>query len=87
MKFQQASVLQAYVAELFTERKTNMERQSIKDDTGWHFSTDALVWAEQFIAHKNKLGWSLEDIDEGLMLAWFANAMMSMHDHVERKKD
>jgi len=51
---------------------------------GWQHSTDALVWAEQFIAHKEKLNWSLEDIDEGLMLAWFANAMMSMHDHVER---
>jgi hypothetical protein len=53
----------------------------------WRGSADALVWAEQFIAHKEKLNWSLEDIDEGLMLAWFASAMMAMHDHVKRRED
>jgi len=29
--------------------------------------------------------WRIEDIDEGLMTGWFANAMMAMHDHVKRE--
>ena len=49
---------------------------------GWRGSTDALVWAKAFMEHKERNGWSLEDIDEGLMLAWFANAMMAMHDSI-----
>ena len=49
---------------------------------GWQRSTDASVWASAFMEHKERNGWSLEEIDEGLMLAWFANAMMAMHDSI-----
>jgi hypothetical protein len=38
-------------------------------------TTDAMVWAEEFVRLKIKNKWTLESIDEGLMLAWFANAM------------
>ena len=38
-------------------------------------TNDAMVWAKEFVATKNKMGWSLNDIDEGLMVGWFANAM------------
>ena len=38
-------------------------------------TTDAMVWAEEFVKIKNKQNWTLSDIDEGLMVAWFANAM------------
>lgn len=53
----------------------------------WHESTDAAVWAEQFVAHKEKLEWSLDSIDEGLMLAWFASAMMSVNDKARREHE
>ena len=36
-------------------------------------TTDAAVWAEQFCLIAKDLG--LEDIDEGWMIGWFANAM------------
>ena len=36
---------------------------------------DAQVWAKEFVKYKNKCGWTLDDIDEGLMIGWFANAM------------
>lgn len=38
-------------------------------------TNDAKVWAEAFEKAKNINGWNIDDIDEGLMLAWFANAM------------
>jgi hypothetical protein len=34
---------------------------------------DARAWAEAFVKHKESLGWKAEQIDEGLMLGWFAN--------------
>ena len=43
-------------------------------------TTDARVWAEQFIVTMQKNGWTLEDIDESLMLTWFANAMCAQMD-------
>ena len=46
-------------------------------------STNALKWAEAFIEHKHRNSWTAEDIDEGLMLGWFANAMMVRHDRVK----
>jgi len=38
-------------------------------------TNDAMVWAVEFCKTKKKINWSLEDIDEGLMVGWFANAM------------
>ena len=36
---------------------------------------DASKWAEAFCQIKQKQGWSADDIDEGLMTCWFANAI------------
>lgn len=49
-----------------------------------HQSTDAAKWAKFFIETRNKTNF---EIDESLMIGWFANAMMAMHDHVCREKD
>ncbi len=48
-----------------------------------HSNPDAQAWAKFFIHTKEKASWQIEDIDESLMLAWFANAMMAMHDHLK----
>lgn len=45
-----------------------------------HGSTDASVWAAEFVRHMKKNGWTIDDIDEGLMLGWFANAMCAQMD-------
>jgi hypothetical protein len=44
-------------------------------------TTDALAWAQEFM---RKFGDRKEDIDEGLMLAWFANAMVTAVDEWRR---
>jgi hypothetical protein len=36
---------------------------------------DASKWSEAFCQIKQKQGWSADDIDEGLMTCWFANAI------------
>ena len=38
-------------------------------------TTDAMVWAKEFVRICKTAGWTLEDIDKGLMVGWFANAM------------
>ena len=38
-------------------------------------TNDALVWAQEFIDTMRRQNWDLNDIDEGLMIGWFANAM------------
>lgn len=38
-----------------------------------HSTTDAAVWAEEFMKVVNKL--EIKGIDEGWMIGWFANAM------------
>ena len=43
-------------------------------------SMDAKRWAEEFIRAKIENEWSLDDIDESLMLGWFANAIMAGYD-------
>lgn len=44
-------------------------------------SNDAQVWAKAFVEAKERNNWALEDIDEELMIGWFANAMLS-HEQV-----
>lgn len=39
-----------------------------------------LKWAEEFCQIKQKQGWSVADIDENLMLGWFANAIEQSSD-------
>jgi len=41
---------------------------------------DAVYWAEQFCQHCKDNDWSLDDIDEGLMMAWFANYRFAVAD-------
>ena len=48
-------------------------------------TTDAKVWADEFVKTKNNMGWTIDDIDEGLMIGWFANAMCAQMDAMERK--
>jgi hypothetical protein len=36
-------------------------------------TVDAMEWAESFVAHKIANKWTIDDIDEGLMVGWFAN--------------
>jgi hypothetical protein len=52
-------------------------------DMSIHHNPNAAVWAE-FFMETLKENPDLE-IDEGLMISWFANAMMAMHDHIYSK--
>lgn len=45
-------------------------------DMSIHQNPDAQVWAKFFCAQHPGV------LDEGIMAAWFANAMMAMHDHL-----
>ena len=40
--------------------------------------TDAPKWAAAFMQHKEKHG--PDYVDEGMMVCWFANAIMQTHD-------
>jgi len=51
-----------------------------------HSNPDAQAWAKFFIQTKKKANWQIEDIDESLMLAWFANAMMAMNDYLKSQR-
>ena len=50
-------------------------------DTSIHTNPDAMAWAKLFMKIKEATPNFV--IDEALMLAWFANAMMAMHDHLK----
>ena len=54
-------------------------------DMSIHSNPDAEAWAKFFVETKVRGNWSIDDIDEDLMLSWFANAMMAMHDHLKRE--
>lgn len=48
---------------------------------------DAKIWAEEFMkTYKFLIENGQDDLDEGLMLGWFANAIMSGHDHATRRE-
>ena len=55
-------------------------------DRSIHSNPDASVWAKFFMECKEKNSWEIKDIDEGLMIGWFANAMMAMHDNIYQTK-
>ncbi len=42
--------------------------------------TDAAKWAAAFMQHKEKHG--PDYVDEGMMICWFANAIMHTHDTI-----
>ena len=50
-------------------------------DKSIHHNPDAKAWAKFFM--ENICG---KVIDEELMLGWFANAMMAMHDHIHNNR-
>ena len=45
-------------------------------DLSIHTNPDAQAWAKFFCEQHPGI------LDEGIMVAWFANAMMAMHDHL-----
>jgi methenyltetrahydromethanopterin cyclohydrolase len=45
-------------------------------------STDAKLWAKSFIDAMNENDWQLYDIDEQLMLGWFAAAIEATRDRI-----
>jgi hypothetical protein len=49
-------------------------------DMSIHHNRDAAAWAKFFMETWRKNGGGAEWITEGLMLGWFANAMMAMYD-------
>ena len=48
-------------------------------------TTDAAVWAKEFCRLKEVLDWSLKDIDEGLMIAWFSNMWAATNDPLQNE--
>ena len=48
-------------------------------------TTDAMKWAETFVDCKIKNNWELKDINEGLMVGWFANAMAAQ-EYMDKKR-
>ena len=69
----------------------NLEKGTImtdktKETANLHSNPDAQVWAKYFMETKEKNNWSIKDIDEELMIAWFANAMMAIGDHIYQTK-
>ena len=74
-----------------TERELNgmieLVKRAHSTDKNIHSNPDAQVWAKFFMETKDKNKWNIEDIDEALMIAWFANAMMAMHDSIAQKNE
>lgn len=50
-------------------------------DTSIHMNPDANAWAKFFMQTRAENPDLV--IDEALMVGWFANAMMAMHDHLQ----
>lgn len=49
-------------------------------------TNDAMVWAEEFVKTMQRNKWEPNDIDEGLMVGWFANAMVAQEMATEKTK-
>ncbi len=50
-------------------------------DTSIHTNPDASAWAKFFMKTQEENPAAV--IDETLMVAWFSNAMMAMHDYIK----
>jgi hypothetical protein len=50
-----------------------------------HSTTDAMVWAKEFCRILRENDIRLEDIDEGWMVGWFANAMVTQEAETRRE--
>ena len=55
-------------------------------DMSIHSNPDAMAWTKFFMKCKQENDWSIDLIDESLMIGWFANAMMAMHDNIYQNK-
>ncbi len=51
-------------------------------DMSIHTNPDAMAWAKFYTECRNKSPNPANYDDEGMMVTWFANAMMAMHDHM-----
>jgi hypothetical protein len=63
-------------------RKKNTEEERIKREDNLIGNPDAKVWAEEFVKLLKEK--SNIEIDEGLMIGWFANAIMAGYDKGHR---
>ena len=52
-------------------------------DMSIHTNPSGQAWAKFFMETKAKSNWAIDQINEELMIGWFANAMMAMHDHIK----
>jgi len=61
---------------LSTSPVTETDFQTMSDPELLNYcGADAHKWAEAFCRIKEMQGWGATDIDEGLMIGWFANAI------------
>lgn len=61
------------------------ERVKHMEENSWQQSMDAVVWAQKFMEYKKRMRWTHADIDESLMIGWFANAIMAGYDEATRR--
>jgi len=54
-----------------------IEDESAPYDMSIHSNSSALAWTKFFREHNPEC-----NLDDDVMLGWFANAMMAMHDHI-----
>ena len=52
------------------------------EEPNFRNTMDAKLWAEAFM---RRFEHRKDEIDEGLMLTWFANAIMAGYDHARRQ--
>lgn len=55
------------------------------DENSWAQSMDASLWAAKFLETMKTQKWKKKDIDESLMLSWFACAIMAGYDEASRR--
>ena len=77
-----------YTLRLYTidalEWVLEIQKVNVVDEKKLIGNMDARVWAEEFVRLINSS--SGIDIDEGLMIGWFANAIMTGHDSGKKEK-
>ena len=56
----------------------------MKKEVNLHSTMDAKIWAEEFMKYFYNI---LFEFDEGVMLSWFANAIMTGYDHSSRRSE
>ena len=50
-------------------------------------STNARLWAKSFMDTIDANNWDIKDIDEGLMLSWFATVIETTKDRIHSDED